>query len=170
MTTQPLELTVNPSAVKIPEGYGTYHGHTDIINDSHTTITVTPQLIRFQGAHACTAKPITWLTVGYQDKPLKLAGGHTLTLNYTVHATPGVTGTAAVVGMAAGPKTKAGVIGGAVGERVTVGDGKQTCAVVHASAPHAGSSLPWGVIGLAVGLALLLVLLVAFARRRRTHA
>lgn len=164
---QPLLMTVQPSGVKVPEGFGTYHGSVKFTNDGHSPVTLHTELIKFVGPRACTGKPVTWLTVK-TGNAVTVEPTHSYSVAYVVHASHGVTGSAAVVAEAAGPKTSAGTIGGAVGSRITVGSGAQQCAVVHAAAPHTGSGtspILWAVIGLAVLLVAAGVLVARKIRR-----
>jgi hypothetical protein len=163
----PIEITINPSAIKVPAGYGTYKGHLQVVNDSHVSVTVTPSLLRIATGHPCAnnAAP-NWLTLSGKNT-FKLAAGHTRTLSYQVHAAPGVNGTAAILATADGPRTTAGVVGGAVGEKVTLGTGSN-CAAPRAIAPsHAGSGLSGLWIAVIIVAALLVAGVIFTARKIR---
>lgn len=155
----PLAVTIDPASVKVPSGYGVYHGHTVVVNDGHAAITVQPAIIRLSTGHtACSQGPPSWLTAS--TKSFKLGPGQEHTVNYTVHAASHANGSAALLLTAAGPKTAAGQTAGALGMRATLGTGVNTTACtkpISLAAPHAASGPPMVLLILVAVLAVALV-------------
>jgi hypothetical protein len=171
----PVEISINPASVRIPAGYGVFHGKVRLTNVGHAGITVTPETLRLDGNRACTQTAPSWLSLQGRSA-FTLAAGHSASFGYTVSAGRGVSGTAAIV-FNASASHSADQYAAAVGMRVTVGTGVQTCTPVprHLAATPRSYSSP-GLLGsILIGIAgVVLVLIIVLGtirkiRRRHEH-
>jgi hypothetical protein len=149
----PIIVTVNPGGFHVPSGLA-YSGQVKVTNDGRAAVKVTPSTIKLTGNHGCLNGSPPWLTVS--TKPFTLGAGKSSEVHFQVHSV--ASGDGAIVAQAAAVSKAAGQAAGAVGARVKVGTGAQTCnKPISAPATHGGGPP----IGLLILIAVLAAALVA---------